>query len=196
MYDRFTERARTVMRLAESVAGEWCHEYLGTEHLMLGILKERSNVAANVLADLGLFDRVLSDLTKTLNKGPDIVTMGRLPATPRLKKAIDKAYVWVTKLKHLYVGSEHLLLGLLDDPESVATAVITSSGLTAEAVQKRCLEFLGHEKLSEDPPVKRGGLRIASITPCLLALAEGKWVRVINDQLEIRDEIDRQNTRA
>lgn len=187
-YEKFTDRARNVMVLANRVAQEWSHEYLGTEHVIVALVRERTNVAAHVLAELRIADAIEPQLAKICPKGPDIVTMGRLPSTPRLKLALDKANGWAAKLRNEYVGAEHLLLGLMDDPDSVAYQVVKFLGASAELVRQRCLEFIGHSKLPEDPPAKVG-LRIASIAPVLLAAAEGKWVRVRDGKLEIVEEL-------
>ena len=114
MYERFTDRARKVMQLANQEAQRFNHEYIGTEHVLLGLVKEGSGVAANVLKNLDVdLRKIRLEVEKIVQAGPDMVTMGKLPQTPRAKKVIEYAMEEARNLNHNYVGTEHLLLGLL-----------------------------------------------------------------------------------
>src|ERR1700733_10119929 len=120
MYERFTDRARKVMQLANQEAQRFNHEYIGTEHLLLGLIKEGSGVAANVLHNLDIdLRKIRLEIEKIVQSGPDMVTMGKLPQTPRAKKAIEYAVQEAMGLDHNYVGTEHILLGLLREEEGV-----------------------------------------------------------------------------
>ena len=114
MFERFTDRARKVMALANQEAQRFNHEYIGTEHILLGLVKEGSGVGANVLKNLDVdLRKVRLEVEKLVHSGPDMVTMGKLPQTPRAKKVIEYAIEEARNLNHNYVGTEHLLLGLL-----------------------------------------------------------------------------------
>ena len=114
MYERFTDRARKVMELANQEAQRFNHEYIGTEHILLGLVKEGSGVAANVLKNLDIdLRKIRLEVEKIVQSGPDMVTMGKLPQTPRAKKVIEYSIEEARNLNHNYVGTEHLLLGLL-----------------------------------------------------------------------------------
>ena len=114
MYERFTDRARKVMQLANQEAQRFNHEYIGTEHVLLGLIKEGSGVAANVLKNLDVdLRKIRLEVEKLVQSGPDMVTMGKLPQTPRAKKVIEYAMEEARNLNHNYVGTEHILLGLL-----------------------------------------------------------------------------------
>src|SRR5262245_19305107 len=114
MYERFTDRARKVMQLANQEAQRFNHEYIGTEHILLGLVKEGSGVAANVLKNLDVdLRRVRLEVERIIQSGPDMITARKLPQTPRARKAIEYASAEARELKHNYVGTEHVLLGLL-----------------------------------------------------------------------------------
>src|SRR5579871_3255126 len=113
MYERFTDRARKVMQLANQEAQRFNHEYIGTEHILLGLVKEGSGVAANVLKDLDIdLRKIRLEVEKIVRSRPD-VTPGKLPMTSRAKKVIEYSIEEARNLNHNYVGTEHLLLGLL-----------------------------------------------------------------------------------
>src|SRR5216683_7976200 len=118
MYERFTDRARKVMILANEEAQRFNHEYIGTEHILLGLVKEGAGVAANVLKNLDIdLRKIRLEVEKIVQSGPDMVTMGKLPQTPRAKKVIEYSIEEARNLNHNYVGTEHLLLGLLREQE-------------------------------------------------------------------------------
>jgi len=145
MYERFTDRARKVMQLANQEAQRFNHEYIGTEHVLLGLVKEGSGVAANVLKRLDVdLRKIRLEVEKIVQSGPDMVTMGKLPQTPRAKKVIEYAMEEARNLNHNYVGTEHLLLGLLREQEGVAAQVLMNLGLKLEDVREEVLNLLGH----------------------------------------------------
>ncbi|MCA8987932.1 MAG: ATP-dependent Clp protease ATP-binding subunit, partial [Planctomycetaceae bacterium] len=145
MFERFTDRARKVMQLANQEAQRFNHEYIGTEHILLGLVKEGSGVAANVLKNLEVdLRKIRLEVEKIVQTGPDMVTMGKLPQTPRAKKVIEYAMEEARNLNHNYVGTEHLLLGLLREQEGVAAQVLMNLGMKLEDVREEVLNLLGH----------------------------------------------------
>ncbi len=151
MYERFTDRARKVMQLANQEAQRFNHEYIGTEHILLGLVKEGSGVAANVLKNLDIdLRKIRLEVEKIVQSGPDMVTMGKLPQTPRAKKVIEYSIEEARNLNHNYVGTEHLLLGLLREQEGVAAQVLMNLGLKLEDVREEVLNLLGHNMAAEE----------------------------------------------
>jgi len=144
MFERFTDRARKVMALANQEAQRFNHEYIGTEHILLGLVKEGSGVGANVLKNLDVdIKKLRLEVEKLVKSGPDMVTMGKLPHTPRAKKVIEFAIEEARSLNHNYIGTEHLLLGLLRETEGVAAQVLMNLGLKLEEVRQEVLNLLG-----------------------------------------------------
>ena len=177
MYERFTDRARKVMQLANQEAQRFNHEYIGTEHILLGLVKEGSGVAANVLKNLDVdLRKIRLEVEKLVQSGPEMVTMGKLPQTPRAKKVIEYSMEEARNLNHNYVGTEHILLGLLREQEGVAAQVLMNLGLKLEEVREEVLNLLGHgleggeserggrEAGGESPAAAKGG---KSKTPAL-----------------------------
>src|SRR5437764_1372231 len=156
MYERFTDRARKVMQLANQEAQRFNHEYIGTEHILLGLVKEGSGVAANVLKNLEVdLRKIRLEVEKLVQSGPEMVTMGKLPQTPRAKKVIEYSMEEARTLNHNYVGTEHILLGLLREEEGVAAQVLMNLGLKLEEVREEVLNLLGHG--IEGETSERGG---------------------------------------
>jgi ATP-dependent Clp protease ATP-binding subunit ClpC len=169
MFERFTDRARKVMALANQEAQRFNHEYIGTEHILLGLVKEGSGVGANVLKNLDVdLRKVRLEVEKLVKSGPDMVTMGKLPQTPRAKKVIEYAIEEARNLNHNYVGTEHLLLGLLREHDGVAAQVLMNLGLKLEEVREEVLNLLGAGVESEEPQQQeKQGTKGRSKTPAL-----------------------------
>jgi ATP-dependent Clp protease ATP-binding subunit ClpC len=169
MFERFTDRARKVMALANQEAQRFNHEYIGTEHILLGLVKEGSGVGANVLKNLDVdLRKVRLEVEKLVKSGPDMVTMGKLPQTPRAKKVIEYAIEEARNLNHNYVGTEHLLLGLLREHDGVAAQVLMNLGLKLEEVREEVLNLLGAGVESEEPQAQeKQGQNRKSKTPAL-----------------------------
>jgi ATP-dependent Clp protease ATP-binding subunit ClpC len=196
MYERFTDRARKVMQLANQEAQRFNHEYIGTEHILLGLVKEGTGVAANVLKNLDTdLRKIRLEVEKIVQAGPDMVTMGKLPQTPRAKKVIEYSIEEARNLNHNYVGTEHLLLGLLREQEGVAAQVLMNLGLKLEDVREEVLNLLGHnmpDQASEGPG-ERTANKGKSKTPALDSFGrdltelarQGKLDPVIGRQNEI-----------
>src|SRR3954451_8695524 len=169
MFERFTDRARKVMALANQEAQRFNHEYIGTEHILLGLVKEGSGVGANVLKNLDVdLRKVRLEVEKLVKSGPDMVTMGKLPQTPRAKKVIEYAIEEARNLNHNYVGTEHLLLGLLREHDGVAAQVLMNLGLKLEEVREEVLNLLVAGVESEEPQQQeKQGPKGKSRTPAL-----------------------------
>jgi hypothetical protein len=147
MFERFTDRARKVMQLANQEAQRFNHEYIGTEHILLGLAKEGSGVAAHVLKNMDIdLQKIRMEVDKIVQHGPgsEQVVTGRLPHTPRAKKVIDYSAEQARNLIHSYVGTEHLLLGLLREQEGIAAQVLMNLGLKLDDVREEVLNLLGH----------------------------------------------------
>ncbi|MFZ4576208.1 MAG: Clp protease N-terminal domain-containing protein, partial [Phycisphaerales bacterium] len=157
MFERFTDRARKVMALANQEAQRLNHEYIGTEHILLGLVKEGSGVGANVLKNLEVdLRKVRLEVEKLVKAGPEMVTMGKLPQTPRAKKVIEYAIEEARNLNHNYVGTEHLLLGLLREHDGVAAQVLMNLGLKLEEVREEVLNLLGAGNEQGESPSSAG----------------------------------------
>ncbi|HDY69008.1 MAG: ATP-dependent Clp protease ATP-binding subunit [Candidatus Scalindua sediminis] len=146
MFDKFTDRARKVMALAREEAKRFNHEYIGTEHILLGLVKEGSGVAANVLQNLDIdLKKIRLEIEKIVQTGPDLVSVGQLPFTPRVKKVLEYAIEEARAMGHNYIGTEHQLLGLLREQEGVAAQVLLNLGVKLEDVREEIIELLGAE---------------------------------------------------
>jgi ATP-dependent Clp protease ATP-binding subunit ClpC len=161
MFDRFTDRARKVMNLAKTEAQRLNHEYIGTEHILLGLIHEGSGVAANVLRNMGIdLRRIRSEIEKMVKGNPTLVSMGQLPFTPRAKRVLELSMEEASNLGHNYIGTEHILLGLLRESEGIAARVLTGMNVKLDEVREEVLEFLGAEinpeEASEGDPAQGG----------------------------------------
>ncbi len=146
MFDRFTDRARKVMGLARQEAQRFNHDYIGTEHILLGLIQEGSGVAADVLKNLDVDPKkIRQEIEKLVSHGTTMVTMGQLPFTPRAKKVLELALEEASNLGHNYIGTEHLLLGLIREQEGIAAQVLTNLSVRLEDVREEVLELLGAE---------------------------------------------------
>jgi ATP-dependent Clp protease ATP-binding subunit ClpC len=151
MFDRFTDRAKKVMNLARQEAQRFNHEYLGTEHILLGLVQEGSGVAANVLKNMGIdLAKIRTEVEKIVKTGPSMVTMGQLPFTPRAKKVLELSMEEAGNLGHNYIGTEHLLLGLIKENEGIAAQVLMNLGVKLEDVREEVLDFLGADTADEE----------------------------------------------
>src|SRR5919202_965989 len=141
-FDKFTERARKVLQLAQEEAQRFNHNYIGTEHLLLGLVREGEGVAAKVLANLGVeLNKVRSAVEFIIGRGDRAVT-GDIGLTPRAKKVIELSVDEARRLGHHYIGTEHLLLGLVREGEGVAAGVLESLGVKLERVRTQTVKVL------------------------------------------------------
>lgn len=151
MYDRFTDRARKVMQLANQTAHRFNHKYIGTEHIILGITKEDGCLAATIVESFGVdIRKVRIEVEKIVKSGPEMITMGKLPQTPRAKNAIEYAIEESQNLNHNHVGTEHLLIGLLREKEGIAAQVLRNLGLKLEEVRDKAMSIISQNDANEE----------------------------------------------
>ena len=145
MYERFTDRARMTLMLANREAQSLGHESIATEHVLLGLLKSGGGTAEQVLAalDVGL-SNIREEVENHINAGPRMQTAA-LPATPAVKKVVEYSMEEARNMNHNYVGTEHLLLGLLREQDGVAAQVLLTVGLTLDDTRRKVTELLGKE---------------------------------------------------
>ncbi len=173
MFDRFTDRAKKVMNLARQEAQRFNHEYLGTEHILLGLVQEGSGVAANVLKNMGIdLAKIRSEVEKIVKTGSTMVSVGQLPFTPRAKKVLELSMEEASNLGHNYIGTEHLLLGLIKENEGIAAQVLLNLGVKLEDVREEVLDFLGAE--SNDEEEEEGAQQEGNEKPQGAGQAQGK----------------------
>ncbi|MHB8599970.1 MAG: Clp protease N-terminal domain-containing protein [Ktedonobacteraceae bacterium] len=153
-FDKFTERTRRVLSLAQEEAQRFQHNYIGTEHLLLGLVREREGVAAHVLKNLGVeLDKVRSTVEFIIGRGDHII-LGEISLTPRAKKVIELAVDEARQLNHPYIGTEHLLLGLVREGEGIAVGALESLGVSLVRVRAETLKIIKREETpnKQEPP--------------------------------------------
>src|SRR5829696_5993967 len=176
--NNFTPRAQQVLALARKEADRFNHNFVGTEHLLLGLIKLGQGVAVNVLQKLGLdLETVRMEVEKQVGTGPDTKMAGNIPYTPRVKKVLALASKEAKALNHSYVGTEHLLLGLLREGEGVAAQVLRNLDVNLEKARNEILKELDpnlggegeEEEEGENIPTGTSGSKKDSKTPALKA---------------------------
>src|SRR4051794_11667473 len=181
-FDKFTERARKVLQLAQEEAQRFNHNYIGTEHLLLGLVREGEGVAAKVLANMGVeLNKVRSAVEFIIGRG-DRMVMGEIGLTPRAKKVIELAVDEARRLNHQYIGTEHLLLGLVREGEGIAAGVLESLGVSLDRVRAQVIHVLSqsssytqHEarQATRTPTIDQMGIdltaaaRAGKLDPCI-----------------------------
>jgi len=187
-FDKFTERARKVLTLAQEEAQRFNHNYIGTEHLLLGLVREGDGVAAKVLANMGVeLNKVRSAVEFIIGRG-DRVVMGEIGLTPRAKKVIELAVDEARRLNHHYIGTEHLLLGLVREGEGIAAGVLESLGVSLDKVRAQVIHVLSQSstyterearQATRTPTIDQMGMDLTA------AARAGKLDPVIGRQKEI-----------
>ena len=178
-FEKFSERARRVLSLAQEEAQRFNHNYIGTEHILLGLVRETEGVAARVLSSLEV------DLSKVRSAVEFIIGRGEKPAqgeiglTPRAKKVVELAVDEARRMNHTYIGTEHLLIGLLREGEGVAAGVLESLGVTLDKVRAETHRILSHSSGSGSQ-----GSRSTSRTPTLDQLGVDLTVAARSDKLD------------
>src|SRR5918998_125887 len=141
-FDKFTERARKVLTLAQEEAQRFNHNYIGTEHLLLGLVREGDGVAARVLSNMGVqLPKVRSAVEFIIGRGETMV-MGEIGLTPRAKRVIELAVDEARRMNHDSIGTEHLLLGIVREGEGIAAGVLESLGVNLERVRAETTRIL------------------------------------------------------
>jgi ATP-dependent Clp protease ATP-binding subunit ClpC len=166
MFDRFTERARKVMTLARQEAQKLNNDYIGTEHILLGLVQEGSGVAAQVLKNLDVdLRKVRAEVERLVEQGTNPVSGTQLPFTPRAKRVLELALEEAQNLGHNYIGTEHLLLGLIRESDGPAAHVLQNLGVKPEEVREEVVELLGAEPPAGAPKTaEEGGAEAAEGT--------------------------------
>ena len=174
-FDKFTERARKVLQLAQEEAQRFNHNYIGTEHLLLGLVREGEGVAAKVLGNLGVeLNKVRSAVEFIIGRG-DRTVAGDIGLTPRAKKVIELSVDEARRLNHHYIGTEHLLLGLVREGEGIAAGVLESLGVSLDKVRSQVIYVLNqsaaysqegqgapHGKSSKTPVIDQLGMDLTA----------------------------------
>jgi ATP-dependent Clp protease ATP-binding subunit ClpC len=144
MFERFTERARRVLGLAQEEAKRLGHDYVGTEHILLGLVREGEGVAAEVINNLGInLENIRIEVEKVAPKGSEMLTYGDVPFTPHAKKVLELAVEEARRLGHNYIGTEHLLLGLIREGEGIGSNVLINLGINLDTVRDEAMNLLG-----------------------------------------------------
>ena len=190
MHDKFTERVRKVIYLAREEAARLQHDYIGTEHLLLGVIREGEGIAAAVLNNLGLdLDRIRQEVENMVAPSGGTMTIGEIPFTPRAKRVLELAVDEARALGHNYVGTEHLLLGLIREGDGVAAKVLLELGVDRKRVREETIKLLGgapagpgsaeREERPETPALNQFGRDLTQFA------REGKLDPVIGREKEI-----------
>jgi ATP-dependent Clp protease ATP-binding subunit ClpC len=180
MFERFTERARSVVVLAQDEARALKHNYIGTEHLLLGLLREEEGLGARVLESLGVsLEEVRAQVAKIVGQG-DQVTTGEIPFTPRAKKVLELALREALSLGHNYIGTEHILLAIVREGKGVAARILFNLGADADRVRGEIRRLLGGAAVfgpegegvrDVSEPRRRHPSRLAAAAPFLAIVA-------------------------
>ncbi|MCF7872778.1 MAG: ATP-dependent Clp protease ATP-binding subunit [Candidatus Omnitrophica bacterium] len=164
MFNRFTERARKVLVLAKEESRRFNHDYIGTEHILLGLIREGEGVACAVLQNIGMdLGRLRAEIEKLMSPGAAASVLGDIPFTPRAKKALELATEEARSLGHNYIGTEHILLGLLREEEGIASQVLFSLGVDIKKARNEISALLG----GSSNPAHMRTKRNSSKTPAL-----------------------------
>src|SRR6187402_3129521 len=155
----FTDRVRKVLQMAREEAARLHHEYVGTEHILLGLIREGEGVAAAVLQNLNVdLEEISQRIEETVKKGKAAAATGPdLPYTSRAKKVLELAMSEARELNHSYVGTEHLLLGLLREEKGIAAQVLTDAGINLDEARRETLRLLGTEMPQNTASATAGG---------------------------------------
>jgi len=154
----FTDRVRKVLAMAREEAIRLQHDYVGTEHILLGLIREGEGVAAAVLMNLNVdLEQIHERVEESVRKGKATIALGELPYTSRAKKVLEYAMAEARELNHSYVGTEHLLLGLLREEKGIAAQVLTSLGVSLEEARAQTLKILGSDVSPSQPSSVGGG---------------------------------------
>ena len=190
MHDKFTDRVRRVMFLAREEAARLHHDYIGTEHLLLGIVREGEGLAATIITNLGIdLDVVRRTIESMVPSSSGSVTIGEIPFTPRAKRVLELSVEEAKNLTHNYVGTEHLLLGLIREGEGIAARVLLEFGADFKRVKDEVVRLIGgspraqrgakHDAKTESPALDQFGRDLTELA------RQGKLDPVIGREVEI-----------
>ncbi len=193
MFERFTDRARRVVVLAQEEARMLNHDYIGTEHLLLGLIHEGEGVAATALTELGIsLEAVRQQVEEIIGKGKRASTRGHIPFTPRAKKTLELSLRESMQLGHNHIGTEHILLGLLREGEGVAAQVLQRLGADFDRVRQQVIELVsgreGDEEFDVFAAATEGGESTTYNEVIILLRDIARRVRRIEQRLAIDDD--------
>jgi ATP-dependent Clp protease ATP-binding subunit ClpC len=153
MQDRFTNRLKKVINIARQEAIRMRHDYIGSEHLLLGIVKEGEGVAALVLSNLGIEkDELISAIENAVSYGSTPIVLGEIPLNQEARRILNYAMEEARRMNHSYIGTEHLLLGILKEEQSIAAQVLFSLGIDIDIVRSEIMKILEGESLGQTIP--------------------------------------------
>ena len=200
MFERFTDRARRVVVLAQEEARGLNHNYIGTEHILLGLIHEGEGVAAQALGALGIsLEAVRSQVREIIGQG-QTAPGGHIPFTPRAKKILELSLREALQLKHNYIGTEHILLGLIREGEGVAAQVLEKLGADLHRTRQTVLEVLSGpsgapiettevaERLARVEEVERRAVEVAAEFESEEVEPEHHWIAALRLNLEQMEE--------
>ena len=172
MFERFTDRARRVVALAQEEAKRLDHNYIGTEHILLGLIREGDGVAAKALESLGISLEVIrAQVEDRIGQGEQAPS-GHIPFTPRAKKVLDLSLRESEQLGHNYIGTEHILLGLIREGDGVAAQVLVMLGADLNRVRRQVIQLIHGPPPGEDAPVTEMQARLVVVEGRLAALEQ------------------------
>src|ERR1700730_13860067 len=202
MFERFTERARRVVVLAQEEARMLNHNYIGTEHILLGLIREGQGVAGRALESLGIsLEAVRQQVEQIIGRGQQAPS-GHIPFTPRAKKVLELSLREAQQLGHNYIGTEHILLGLLREGSGVAAQVLVKLGADLNRARQQVVRLLhghqgedvtGEDVTGEDSPLPGDAPAYAGSLDRRLAAIE-RWIGLrpdLDDQDDLGQEIAR-----
>jgi ATP-dependent Clp protease ATP-binding subunit ClpC len=173
MFERFTERARRVVVLAQDEARMLNHNYIGTEHILLGLVHEGHGLAAKALESLGISPTVVrQQVEEIIGRGHQQPPSGHIPFTPRAKKVLELSLREALQLGHTYIGTEHILLGLIREGEGVAAQVLVGLGVDLDRARQQVIQLVTGRTEPEDTVAIAGDLRarLASVAARLTVI--------------------------
>ena len=190
-FDRFTNRARQVIILARKEADRFNHNYIGTEHILLAIIRLGQGVAVEVMREMGLdFETLRIEVEKSVGTGPETKTIGDVPFTAKAKRVIELAAEEARGLNHTYIGTEHILLGLLREAEGVAARILKNLDVDIEEARQRVLDKLGAQFGHADEGMGKPGEKKVK-SPALRAFGRNLTELACKDQLDpVIDRVD------
>jgi ATP-dependent Clp protease ATP-binding subunit ClpC len=178
MFDRFTDRAKKVMSFARQEAQKFNHEYIGTEHILLGLVQEGSGVAANVLKNMTVdLDKIRHEVEKIVKTGPRWSPWASCRSRRAPRRCSSCRSRRPAKLGHNYIGTEHLLLGLIRENEGIAAQVLMNLGVKLEEVREEVLEFLGASENNSERTARAASRRAAAVAQSTAAASERRLRR-------------------
>jgi hypothetical protein len=178
MFERFTDRARRVVVLAQEEARMLNHNYIGTEHILLGLIHEGEGVAARALESLGIsLEAVRQQVEEIIGQGQETLS-GHIPFTPRAKKVLELSLREALQLGHNYIGTEHILLGLIREGEGVAAQVLVKLGADFDRVRQQVIQLV-HGRQGKEPRSAGAGLSERGLAAGLLARIDAIESRVL-----------------